>query len=670
MSSNPIIENPKEETKLLGNKTKPENEIQTKDEKTNICHVCEKEKSSYLECFKCHLFFCYNCISNLLPKEKYENLVSDESQKLKWVCFVCQKNCPCKNCSNQNNDSCLLCNEKKNLNDYNEKIKKLPYTQEEINIFKNKDKNLKIILETEGNIFICSNCIQKNNILSQFLGGKPLSLIFETKEEKNQNTNENNEKKTKENIFNVLDKQIGNNTINSKPISFPQNENNINNVNNINSNNQNSNNINNNINNINENTTPKDFQQVFTEENQKNFIPGINNNLENQIPPFYMNIPRNSTMNNNNNTKELTATFAKIAESLQNFNVHNLQNNLNVLSNINQLTGIISAMLNDSNKKGEEKKDENSNSSNSMISYMLTIIDDLKKQINVIQYYTQLQKYFIGYIMKYLELFMEQISNQNFLNEQKGTFFPNQIPNLFQMPISNINNMNPPIMNIIKQMQIPINTTMIPGLNIPPNIPSLNLNQNNNDDKKDQNKNNSFNLMYQQPNQNSGIPLKINGLNPMINNISIPNIHEQNMFEQIKNSQNSKINTQFIPNQTNNNPNLNSQIPNIQNPLFPPQFNLNNQPINPQSLFFNTQNNTNNDNINNINNINNMTSNINNLGNIPNLNNSNQGRDIPFNPSMNYQGNPLFYQIFMNNQNPIDLNEKGDINNPQIKKDN
>ena len=667
MSSNPITENPKEETKLLGNKTKPENEIQTKDEKTNICHVCEKEKSSYLECFKCHLFFCYNCISNLLPKEKYENLVSDESQKLKWVCFVCQKNCPCKNCSNQNNDSCLLCNEKKNLNDYNEKIKKLPYTQEEINIFKNKDKNLKIILETEGNIFICSNCIQKNNILSQFLGGKPLSLIFETKEEKNQNTNENNEKKTKENIFNVLDKQIGNNTINSKPISFPQNENNINNVNNINSNNQNSNNINNNINNINENTTPKDFQQVFTEENQKNFIPGINNNLENQIPPFYMNIPRNSTMNNNNNTKELTATFAKIAESLQNFNVHNLQNNLNVLSNINQLTGIISAMLNDSNKKGEEKKDENSNSSNSMISYMLTIIDDLKKQINVIQYYTQLQKYFIGYIMKYLELFMEQISNQNFLNEQKGTFFPNQIPNLFQMPISNINNMNPPIMNIIKQMQIPINTTMIPGLNIPPNIPSLNLNQNNNDDKKDQNKNNSFNLMYQQPNQNSGIPLKINGLNPMINNISIPNIHEQNMFEQIKNSQNSKINTQFIPNQTNNNPNLNSQIPNIQNPLFPPQFNLNNQPINPQSLFFNTQNNTNNDNINNINN---MTSNINNLGNIPNLNNSNQGRDIPFNPSMNYQGNPLFYQIFMNNQNPIDLNEKGDINNPQIKKDN
>ena len=365
-----------------------------------------------------------------------------------------------------------------------------------------------------------------------------------------------------------------------------------------------------------------------------------------------MNIPRNSTMNNNNNnTKELTATFAKIAESLQNFNVHNLQNNLNVLSNINQLTGIISAMLNDSNKKGEEKKDDNSNSSNSMISYMMTIIEDLKKQINVIQYYTQLQKYFIGYIMKYLELFMEQISNQNFLNEQKGTFFPNQIPNLFQMPISNINNMNPPIMNIIKQMQIPINTTMIPGLNIPPNIPSLNLNQNNNDDKKDQNKNNSFNLMYQQPNQNSGIPLKINGLNPMINNISIPNLHEQNMFEQIKNSQNSKINTQFIPNQTNNNPNLNSQIPNIQNPLFPPQFNLNNQPINPQNLFFNTQNNTNNDNINNINN---MTSNINNLGNIPNLNNSNQGRDIPFNPSMNYQGNPLFYQIFMNNQNPID----------------
>ena len=182
--------------------------------------------------------------------------------------------------------------------------------------------------------------------------------------------------------------------------------------------------------------------------------------------------------------------------------------------------------------------------------------------------------------------------------------------------------------------------------------------------------------MFQQPNLNSGVPLKINGLNPIINNITIPNIHEQNMFDQIKNSQNSnlnKINTQFIPNQNTNNPNLNTQIPNIQNQLFPPQFNLNNQTINPQSLFFNTHNNANNDNINNMNNIsniNNITSNINNLGNIPNLNNTNQGRDITFNPSIINQGNPLFYQMFMNNQNPIDLNEKGDINNPQIKKDN
>ena len=647
MSNNPKKENIKTETKLLGNKTKAENEIKLKEEKGNICHLCEKEKSSFLECSKCHIFFCDNCISNIISKEKFEKLISDDNEKLKWICFICQKNCPCKNCSNDN--FCLLCNEKYNLINYYEKIKKLPYSKEENNILKTKDKDIQKILENEEKSFICSNCIQNNKILFNFLNAKPFSLLIEDKEEKNKNIENNNniEKKPKENIFNVLDKQIGN---------FPQNENIINNINYLN--NQNINN-----NNINENSTLKNFQQIFNEENQKNSFPGINNNLDNQIP-FYMNFPRNINLNNNN-TKELTSTFTKITESLTNFNGYNLKNNLNVLSNINQLTEIISTMLNDSNKKGEEKKEDN-NSSNSMISSMMIIIEDLKKQINVIQYYTQLQKFFIANIMKYLELFIEQISNQNFLNESKGNFLNNQIPNLFQMPISNLNNFNPPVMNIIKQTSsIPINTnTIIPGLNIP-NIPSLNLNQNNNNESKEQNTNNNFNLMFQQNNQNS-IPLKMNGLNPMINNIPIPNLQEQNMFDQIKNSMNSnlnKMNNQFIPNQNNNNPNLNNQIPNITNQLFP-QFNLNNQSMNPQNLFFNNQNNNNNDNINNINN---MTTNINHLGNIPNLNNNNQST---FNPSLLNQTNPFFYQMLLNNQNPIDLNDKGVINNPQIKKDN
>ena len=647
MSNNPKKENIKTETKLLGNKTKAENEIKLKEEKGNICHLCEKEKSSFLECSKCHTFFCNNCISNIISKEKFEKLISNENEKLKWICFICQKNCPCKNCSNDN--FCLLCNEKYNLINYNEKIKKLPYSKEENNILKTKDKDIQKILENEEKSFICSNCIQNNKILFNFLNAKPFSLLIEDKEEKNKNIENNNniEKKPKENIFNVLDKQIGN---------FPQNENIINNINYLN--NQNINN-----NNINENSTLKNFQQIFNEENQKNSFPGINNNLDNQIP-FYMNFPRNINLNNNN-TKELTSTFTKITESLTNFNGYNLKNNLNVLSNINQLTEIISTMLNESNKKGEDKKEDN-NSSNSMISSMMTIIEDLKKQINVIQYYTQLQKFFIGNIMKYLELFIEQISNQNFLNESKGNFLNNQIPNLFQMPIPNLNNINPPGMNIIKQMSsIPINTnTIIPGLNIP-NIPSLNLNQNNNNESKEQNTNNNFNLMFQQNNQNS-IPLKMNGLNPMINNIPIPNLQEQSVFDQIKNSMNSnlnKMNNQFIPNQNNNNPNLNNQIPNITNQLFP-QFNLNNQSMNPQNLFFNNQNNNNNDNINNINN---MTTNINHLGNIPNLNNNNQST---FNPSLLNQTNPFFYQMLLNNQNPIDLNDKGVINNPQIKKDN
>ena len=46
---------------------------------------------------------------------------------------------------------------------------------------------------------------------------------------------------------------------------------------------------------------------------------------------------------------------------------------------------------------------------------MMSIIDDLKNQINIIQYNNQIQKYSIGYIMEYIKLFMEQINNQNFI---------------------------------------------------------------------------------------------------------------------------------------------------------------------------------------------------------------------------------------------------------------
>ena len=132
--------------------------------------------------FKLSYFFWNNCISNIISKEKFENLMADENEKLKWICFVCQKNCPCKKCSN--NDFCLLCNEKNNLSNYNEIIKKLPYSQEENNILKTKDKDIKKILENEEKILICSNCIQKNIILSNFLSAKPFSSLIEKKKKK------------------------------------------------------------------------------------------------------------------------------------------------------------------------------------------------------------------------------------------------------------------------------------------------------------------------------------------------------------------------------------------------------------------------------------------------------------------------------------------------------
>ena len=110
-----------------------------------------------------------------------------------------------------------------------------------------------------------------------------------------------------------------------------------------------------------------------------------------------------------------------------------------------------------SKKLNSPKKDDSTNSIKSMKNYMMNIIDDLKNQINEIQYNNQLQKYFIGYIMEYLEIFMEQISNQNFINQQKTNIFQNQTPNnLFNM---NFPTMNPSLMNnnnMMKQMNFPM----------------------------------------------------------------------------------------------------------------------------------------------------------------------------------------------------------------------
>ena len=570
MSIESIKENKNKESKLLGNKIKQESEIDNLDENNKICNICNMEKNSFIKCSECNKYYCFNCIySKINDKIIYENLISDKKKNDNWVCFECDNHI----LNSIKNNKCLLCGQKSNLINYEKIIQNLSYSQKEKQKFKDKNELLKKVIEYKGNILLCNICLDKNSIIKQFLDNK---LLDDTIIDKNDDEN-----KTKENIFNVLDKQIE--TINSQ---------------------------NKKINSLNSNKNEKDI-----EHNNTINYPIINNIQEgNQNVNYNINSPK-------------TNLNTKINELIPNIEDNNTRNNLGELQNISQLTGITNSLLNNninkininqnnlslsdgnSSNKKDEKKDDSTNSIKSMKNYMMSIIDDLKNQINEIQYNNQLQKYFIGYIMEYLEIFMEQISNQNLINQQKTNIFQNQTPNnLFNM---NFPTMNPSLMNnnnMMKQMNFPMmsfNYNNPNNQNITPNI----INQNEDDkDKK------NYNIMF----NNSTDDNKDNNNNN--NNLF-------NMFNQ---------NNQFLN-------------PTIDPNLFR-QFTIPNQIFNPQSFLFNNQNN----NINNNESIP-ISHNINNLSNIGNINNM-------------AQDNSLMFQMLFN-QGQKDSNDKCNINNSQIKKD-
>jgi hypothetical protein len=568
MSIESIQENKNKESKLLGNKIKQESEIDNLDENNKICNICNMEKNSFIKCTECNKYYCLNCInSKINDKIIYEHLISDNKKNDNWVCFECDNHI----LNSIKNNKCLLCGEKSNLIDYEKIIQNLSYSQKEKKKLKEKNELLKKVIENKGNLLLCNICLEKNSIIKQFLDNK---LLDDTITDKNDDEN-----KTKENIFNVLDKQSE--TINSQ---------------------------NKKINSLNTNKNEKDI-----EHNNTINYPIINNIQEGR-----------QNVNNNINSPKTNLNI-KINELIPNIDDNIARNNLGELQNISQLTGITNSMFNNniynnninqnnlnlnnnnSSNKKDEKKDDSTNSIKSMKNYMMNIIDDLKNQINEIQYNNQLQKYFIGYIMEYLEIFMEQISNQNFINQQKTNIFQNQTPNnLFNM---NFPTMNPSLMNnnnMMKQMNFPMmsfNYNNPNNQNITPNI----INQNEDDkDKK------NYNIMF----NNSTDDNKDNNNNNLFN-----------MFNQ---------NNQFLN-------------PTIDPNLFR-QFTIPNQIFNPQSFLFNNQNN----NINNNESIP-ISHNINNLSNIGNINNMAQDNSL------------MFQMVF--NQGQKDSNDKCNINNSQIKKD-
>ena len=122
----------------------------------------------------------------------------------------------------------------------------------------------------------------------------------------------------------------------------------------------------------------------------------------------------------------------KITESLQEFNSHNMQNNIIVRSNIQSLVQILNNMIerdktsaSSSHHQQQQPPQEQQHNSQlddkpqhhvsapTTIDNILKVINDLQKQIEMIQYYTQLQNVFISQIMQHVDSFQEHVFRQS-----------------------------------------------------------------------------------------------------------------------------------------------------------------------------------------------------------------------------------------------------------------
>jgi len=221
----------------------------------------------------------------------------------------------------------------------------------------------------------------------------------------------------------------------------------------------------NNLNNMNMNSINPNNQSGISNAPGSHFM----NNLG-QTPGGGVNINPSNILNFSNN-------FNQVAEAINSFNNKNMNHNSNLVNSVSQLAGVISNYLNNDEEKEnvsanqnninasvnkfpesncekeadpENKRDfsldkenlgknddkkEDVNVTNiimnfdkaPILNYMMNVLEDLKKQIVAIQYYSLLQKLFISYIFKNLEVLMEQISNNQMIinNPSIHDFNPN-----------------------------------------------------------------------------------------------------------------------------------------------------------------------------------------------------------------------------------------------------
>jgi hypothetical protein len=179
------------------------------------------------------------------------------------------------------------------------------------------------------------------------------------------------------------------------------------------------------------------FVDSIAQFNQKNLLnnnPGINQNL-NQI----LNVAQNPELANTDNLGQASKNEEIKENNTTNENDLN-QNDTNEKENVNVCNIIMNV-------------DQNKNHPTNH--YITSLIEDLKKQIFSIQFHSLIQRNFISYIFKNLEIFIDQITNNQVMNELVVNNLVKYLPKTANVSITqeNLNNINEQI-GILRKINI------------------------------------------------------------------------------------------------------------------------------------------------------------------------------------------------------------------------
>lgn len=412
---------------------------------------------------------------------------------------------------------------------------------------------------------------------------------------------------------------------------------------------------------MNNNNNVSSLVNILQNLNSNPQLQPNNSNSNNVLFP-QMNAVNNNAANLNNlnppnlncnqqsqNLNHITNNIGKLVEIISQYNQKHLNQNASMLSNINSLVNTMSNIApleskttntqskieaapqesikdNTGEKKdnrqenyenninnehnhltNEEKKDISGlllnfdASKNNLSSYMFNVLDELKKQIYSIQYYSLVQKLFISYIFKNLDIFIEQLANNQALNNlNSNNLFKGMGNPLFNNYGENMNSLSDQL-SLLKKIaeNLALNQMNNPLLNSS-NLEELNtiLGNTNPMGQFNQAVNNSLNqnnINFNNVNSLLNIPIHNNPPNNSFNNIPAP-LNSVGNVNPIKNNQNISTifnkegkNTDNINNANSiNTPNnLNNQIPNLSSNNNNNQY----QPINNNNQFHPQNNN-------------------------------------------------------------------------------